>query len=285
MIDSSFMQDLGFMYISEQVNPDAYKIQNINVIDKHNLFYLEFDAILQTFSVLNRNKRQYIGDNIDEQIKSDPKILAYLADNSWFGEMGHPTQDFKELSLTAERIVKIDQANTSHKILNPVVANNKLNAKIQTDASTEAGMIMAKKILQKMIPGFSCRALARLGMLNNIATVLVRKLITYDWVFYQSHVGAQGSSNIDLIEKKITPSKLITESTDTCIMIEDLLKYTANKDINTRIIMESFELDIQSMQGFDKNAKHAILRDDNNMIYCNLDPKVSKEVRSYLSGL
>ena len=285
MCNSFLSPDLGFMYMSEQVNPESYDIKNMNVIDKHNLFYLEFDAILQTFSVLNRNKRQYLARNIDEQLRTDPKLLALLADNSWFGEMGHPTQDYKQLELTPERIMKIDQNNTSHKVMNPEVVGDILKAKIQTDSSTNAGMNMAKKILQGMIPGFSCRALAKLTTINGIATVIIRKLICYDWVFYQSHKEARNTSDIQAISKNITANQVITESTDTCIPLKEILEYAGRKNVNTQVVMESFELTNDDLFGFSKDAKHILIKDNDNTIYCNMDPKLSKEVRSYLSKL
>lgn len=277
--------DLGFMYISEEVSPEAYSIKNVNVFDKHNIFYVEFDAILQTFRVLNRNTRQYLGENIDEQIKNDPKIISYIADNSWFGEMGHPGEDFKGLKLTAERIMKIKQDNTSHKIMLPKVENNALYAKIQTDAGTDAGMNMAKKILQGMVPGFSCRALAKIVMLNGVPTVIIKKLITYDWVFYQSHKEARNITKPELISQTLTADRVITESTDTCIPLKEILEYAGRRDVNTQIIMEAFDLDYKDLEGFSPDAKQIIVRDNDNKIYCNMDPKLSRNIRSYLSDL
>lgn len=277
--------DLGYMYISEEVSPEAYSIKNVNVFDKHNIFYVEFDAILQTFRVLNRNTRQYLDENVDEQIRTDPKILAYLADNSWFGEMGHPSEDYKELHLTPERIMKIKQDNTSHKIMLPKVENRALYAKIQTDSSTEAGMNMAKKILQGMVPGFSCRALAKIMMINGVPTVVIKKLITYDWVFYQSHKEAKNVSSPQLISKTINANRIITESTDTCIPLKEILEYTGRRDVNTQIVMEAFDLDYNNLEGFTPDAKQIVIKDKDNKIYCNMDPKNVKSVRSFLSSL
>lgn len=285
MFKNGIPSDLGFMYVSEEVSPNDYSIKNMNVFDKHNIFYIEFDAILQTFRVVNRNARQYLGENIDEQLKTDPKILAYLADNSWFGEMGHPGEDYKEFHLTAERILKIKQDNTSHKIMQPEVKNDALFARIQTDAGTDAGMNMAKKILQGMIPGFSCRALAKVVMLNGIPTVIIKKLISYDWVFYQSHPEARNVTKPELISQTNTANRIITESTDTCIPLKEILEYAGRKNVNTQIIMESFELDTKDLLGFTPEAKHLVVKDKDNRIYCNMDPKLSREVRSYLSNL
>lgn len=285
MFKNGIPSDLGFMYVSEEVSPESYSIKNMNVFDKHNMFYVEFDAILQTFRVLNRNIRQYLGENVDEQIKTDPKIISYLADNSWFGEQGHPGEDFKELHLTAERIMKIKQDNTSHKIMVPKVDNNALFAKIQTDAGTAAGVNMAKKILQGMIPGFSCRALAKIVMLNGVPTVIIKKLITYDWVFYQSHKEARNITKPELISQTLNADRVITESTDVCIPLKEILEYAGRKNVNTQIIMESFDLANDDLLGFSPDAKHLIVKDNDNRIYCNMDPKLSREVRSYLSNL
>lgn len=276
--------DLGFMYIAEQVSPDAYDVKNMRVHDKHGIFYVEFDAILHTFMELNRNNRQYIKSNIQECIEKDPKIQAQLKDNGWFGEQDHPTAFYKNAPLTPERMKLIHMSNTSHKIMNPTFQNDYLKATIQTDAGTAAGQNMAKKIIQGLTPGFSCRAMAKLHNVNGVPTVIVRRVITYDWVLYRSHARAH---NITAPEYKEKLTSYTTESTsdDIVIPLKELLVYAGKKNPSTQIIMESFELDDDCIKGFSKGCNHIILEDGGNTIYTNIDPAVKKTVNGYLSSM
>ena len=66
--------DLGFMYLAEKVSPEDNIVKNIEVYDKHGIFYVEFDSILQTFLEMNRNSRQYLSENLKECIFNDSKI-------------------------------------------------------------------------------------------------------------------------------------------------------------------------------------------------------------------
>ena len=45
--------------------------------------------------------------------------------------------------------------------------------------------------------------------------------------------------------------------------------------------MESFELDTNDLVGFTKDNKHMIMRDNNNMIYCDIDAKSRSKVNDF----
>lgn len=276
--------DLGFMYLAEQVSPEDNKPKNIEVYDKHGIFYVEFDACLHTFLELNRNSRMYSARNIWDMIMSE-RIQSYLADNGWFGEQNHPTPEYRNMPLHPERIQDIKMDNTSHKIIDPKINGDMLVARIQTDSGCAAGINMAKKIIQGLHPGFSARAIAKVELVNGRPMVVVRKLITYDWVFYPSHKRAHQIGETKFVEKNVP--NIITESThrDVAVPIGELLNYAGTKNINTQVIMESFNLSLDDCVGFSKGAEHIILKDNDNTIYCNMDLKLKKEVNSYLAGL
>ena len=198
----------GFMYIAEQTTPDDNQIKNLEVTDKNGVFFVSFDTALHSFEVINRNNRQYLASNIQENLQSE-RILSMLADNAWYGEMDHPLQEFKDKPLSPERINSIELSRRSHKIMNPHFDSNLLLAHIQTASGTEAGRGFASEIIQGLKPAFSCRAIAGLKLVNGKPTVIVRKVITYDWVLYPSHKEAHAISPATGVVKRI---KTVTES-------------------------------------------------------------------------
>ena len=217
-----------------------------------------------------------------------------LHDNAWYGEMDHPQQLEKNAELTPERIQSIYMPNRSHKIMQPVVNGDIMTAKIQTASGTEAGRGFALEILQGLIPSFSCRAVAKLENIDGKPVVVVRKLITYDWVLYPSHKEAkiQGSPNFisktaQVMTESVqeSPSSVFKKlSKDVLIPLKDILEAVGKKDVNTQVIMESFDLGPENLIGFDKSFDHAILKDADNRIYAKISPDTKREVKDFLSS-
>ena len=266
-------ESLGYMYISEQVSPMNNAPSNVNVCQKPNIFYVEFDATLQSFGVMNRNHRIYDIDNVWNCINSDPKIQALLHDNAWFGECDHPASKYKDKQLSPERILNPDMNNSSHKIMSPRREGNLIKAHIQTDAGTEAGMNFAKKIIQGLIPGFSARAVASIENRNGKPMVNVKKIITYDWVLYPSHPEAHIDSKPQSVVKPVNESTMVT-----IMPLKEILEYAGKKNVNSQVILESFDLTYDNIIGFDKSVNHMIIKDKDNMIYCNMDPKLRHKI-------
>ena len=276
---------MGYVYINEDVSPVDNKPTNLQVIDKPSLFYLRFDATMQSFGVMNRNNRMYNIDNVWNCISNDPKIQDLLANSSWFGEMDHPNSEIKGQELSAERILNPKMGNTSHKIMNPRRSGNLIDATIETDAGTEAGINMAKKILQGMTPRFSARAVAELKNINGTPTVDMKKLISYDWVLYPSHPEAHALTKPQVINT-VCESASVDNTTYTMILpLKEILEYAGKKCVNSQMIMESFELDKNSLVGFDSSREHIVMKDKNNLIFSKMDSDVRKEVNGYLSKM
>lgn len=285
MSNTTMPDVMGFMYIKEDVSPIDNKPTNLQVIDKPSLFYVQFDATMQSFGVMNRNNRMYEIDNVWNCIVNDPKIQDLLKNSGWFGEMDHPNAEKKGEELSAERILNPAMGNTSHKIMNPTRSGNLINATIQTDAGTSAGINMAKKILQGMTPRFSARAVAELVNKNGVPVVNMKKLITYDWVLYPSHVEAHALTKPKVVNT-VCESAQDDGVTYTMILpLKEILEYAGKKCVNSRVIMESFELDADSLVGFDRNCEHIIMKDNDNLIFSKMDSKVRKEVNGYLSKM
>lgn len=280
------LDDLGFVYIAEETSPD-YTMRGLNVHDKGHVFFVEFDAVLHSFEVINRNNRQYLRSNLEDLINNSEKIQDWLAKNAWYGEMDHPAPNYENEKLTQQRIANPYMPNRSHKILKPTFRGNLLEAHIQTASGTEAGRGFANEIIQGLIPSFSCRMLATLKLINCKPTVIGRKLITYDWVLYPSHKEARMISRPNAVNKGI---KTITESAkdfikkkskDIIIPLKEILEYVGMKDVNTQIIMESFDLDTSDIIGFDDNKNHLMIRDDQNVIYSKMSREIVNEVHDF----
>lgn len=278
-------KDMGFVYIAEQTSPDQNIVRNMDVVDRDGILYVDFESCLHSFDVMNRNTRMYEGSNINECLQTE-RIQHYLSHGGWFGEQNHPTPVYKNQPLSPERIQDIDMKNTSHKMLNPHIEKNLLVSRIQSDAGTEAGMNLARKMIQGFIPGFSCRAIAVMTLKGGKPVVNVRKIITYDWVLYQSHREAEQlhPETTKFVHKSAT--NLVNEASlvdgDVMIPLTEILECVGKTDVNTQVVMESFDLDQDSLVGFSKGNKHVIIRDNNNMIYCNIDPSTRKRVNDYL---
>ena len=279
-------QDMGLMYISESVSGEKM-ISNLDCYDKNNLFYVVFDTNLQSFDVINRNQRMYKADNIWECIQQE-KIQCLLRDGCWFGEWDHPTPEKKDEQLSPERIQNVPPAKRAFKIMQPKLVGNLLQGKIQS-AQNDIGISFAKEILAGWKPSFSCRAIATLKLINGKPTVIVRRLITYDGVWYPSHKEAHSISGIKPVNKIINA---VTESVndiketvkDIMIPLKEILESVGKTDVNTQMIMESFDLSMDSLVGIDDTHTKAIIKDKDNMIYTNISPETKHRVDDFFNS-
>lgn len=290
--------EIGLMYISEQVSPEDNVITNLKYTENAGVRYAEFETILQSFRCLNRNGRKYWGPNIADMLLAE-RIVTMLSTNSWYGEMDHPYAQVKNQELSSERIQAIELSRRSHKILRPKVTGDLLRATIQTASGTEAGRGFCDEIIQGLIPSFSCRALAGIQQINGEPYVIVRKLITYDWVLYPSHREANMDGKPKFISKSaalvslesagISTGREIEDirdcyTQDVLIPLKEILEYAGMKDPNTQVILEAFDLSLNDIVGFDSSLNHAIIRDKDNVIYANISPNTKKEVTNFLSS-
>lgn len=280
-------EDMGLMYMAEECTGDAACIKNIDVYDKNNLFYVTFDTNLQSFDVINRNQRMYKAKNIMDCIQQE-KIQCQLRDGCWFGEFDHPTPEYKDQQLSPERIQNVPPAKRTFKIMNPKLSGNLLQGRIQS-AQTEIGIGFAKEILAGWTPSFSCRAIATLKLVDNKPTVDVRRLITYDSVWYPSHKEAHAISTVKPVSKII---KTYTESVndikekinDVMIPLKEILESVGKTDVNTQMILESFDLNESALQGFDNSRKRVIIKDKDNTIYANISPETKHRVDDFFNS-
>ena len=277
--------DLGLVYIAEETNFGAHCANNVSQINDKGVVGVEFDTILHTFGDINRNQRSYLSDNVWENIVRSDRIQSEIADNSWFGEMDHPMQKFKNMELTPERLRSIDMTNRSHIIMNPRIVGDTLQAHIRTSCGTDAGVGMAKEIIgNKLKPAFSCRAIANLKLINNKPTVLIKSLITYDWVLYPSHARAHITSAPNVFRESANESPEEITSQDVMIPLREILEYAGYRDINMNTIMENFDLHMEDVIGFDKPRENFMVRDKNNVLYINMRPETKKVVDDFFAS-
>lgn len=288
-------KDLGFMYLAEQTSPEENVVKGLKTSSRDGVKYAEFETILQTFEVMNRNIRKYYGPNVSQHLQTE-RIVSLLKSNGWYGEEDHPLQIYENAPLTSERVKTIYMPKRSHKIMNPNIKNNTLYATIQTSSGTDAGRGFYAEIVQGLIPAFSCRSIARMGVVNGETYVLINFLVTYDWVLYQSDRSAQRVGDTKYVSKEenlvkesahsslILPGKRSTFTEDAMIPLRDLISLTSDRDDNIKIIMESFDLRKEDIIGFDKGIDHAIIRDEKNVLYVNISESTKNEVNSFLAS-
>lgn len=253
------MEDLQTLcYIQEQVSSESdyddfgYEIHKSKSGEG---FYLTFKAVLQSFNKMNRNKRYYDLKNIMECINTDPYIQDQLKRNHWQGEIDHPAAEYNNMQLTQQRIATPNLEKTSHYIHSPRAEGDLLVANIQTDNGTEAGRNMAIKIVDgKIVPGFSARVF---GMLKNIMgkpVVMVKRLITYDWVGFPSHDDALGDIKQPLVESANFTKNMMDSYGGKLILFDELAKMVAEESAEASFICESFNLTKEDILGVKDNS-------------------------------
>lgn len=266
-----------FCYISEQTSyPEDYSGNfGYKVHDKGNRFYLTFDAVLQSFDVMNRNRRMYEAANIMDRINNDDYIQSMLRQNSWLGEIDHPAASKEGETLSINRISNPDMKNTSHYIRKPRLNGNLLEATIQTDSATEAGMNMAIKIVDgKIIPCFSARVLGALTNKGGKPVVNVRKLITYDWVLYPSHKEAEAKITQPIQESVNEAAKFVNTKV---IFLPELAKMASINSKEVNWLCESFGLSMDDIVGVTNTGNSVVITEGENVY---IQPINDKTIRA-----
>lgn len=262
-------------FIQEQTSfPEDYgRNFGYTIEDKGDRFFVKFPAILQSFGVTNRNGREYELSNILECIRTDDFIQSSLRNNIWIGEIDHPAVEVNGQELTINRISTPDLKKSSHYIRSPHAEGNMLVANIQTDSSNQYGMNMAIKIVDgKIVPCFSARVFGKLENRNGRPVVVVRRLITYDWVLFPSHKEAEAKITQPLQESANNFSNYMGK----LILLPQLAKMVANSSKETEWLCESFGIGIEDINALTENGD--IVIQENKNIY--IQPITDKAIRN-----
>lgn len=262
-------------FVEDYKEDFGYKVH-----DEGNRFYVTFSAVLQSFDVQNRNRRKYKSSNIMDCINKDPQIQHALKTNSWLGEIDHPAPDKCGEELTMQRIANPNLEKTSHYIRSPHLNGNLLEANIQTDSGTQAGMNMAIKIVDgKIVPCFSARVLGALQNDCGEPYVVVRKLVTYDWVLFPSH--AEALAKIDQpLQESVSEFEEYTNSK--IIRFPELARMAAGAE-DVKILCESFDLTEDDIIGITSTGNSVVLGEGANIYVQPLnDMNIRNKTKSIL---
>lgn len=279
-----------FFYFAEQTSPDP-KDNPIDIQVKHGPggdWWIEFDTILHLFEFMNRNTRQYLGDNIMECLNLD-KIQSMLATDDWFGEMDHPYPAIKGENLSEKRIRTIELSRRSHKIRNPRREGNKLYGHIVT-AGGEVGKGFANEIIRGMIPSFSCRCFGVMRLINGKPTIVVRMVVTYDWVLYPGFeaakmIGTPVAKSGSVAFTEDADTGIATPSKDIAIPFTELALDIAAKDGGISAYMESFDCGRDSIIGVTDDMQRAVIAPDkDHYIYAKMDKNTVDMVRDFYNS-
>lgn len=265
-------------YIAEQTSftEDYQDKFGYHMVEEKDRFYIIFEAILQSFGVLNRNGRMYDAMNIMECIKTDPYIITMLENNCWMGELEHPTAIYENQNLSITRLATVMPANSSHYIRQPRLEGNLLKATIQTDSSNPSGMNLAKKIVDgKIIPGFSARVLGELKTRGGQPLVDVKKLITYDYVLFPSHKEALGNVNRSYNESGV--NYLQKAINGDIIFFDELAKGVAKDSEGAQILCESFGLTNDDIIGVTSTGNSVVLKEKDNIYISPITNEIARK--------
>lgn len=277
-----------FFYFAECTSPDPsemgpidYKIQR-----EGDAWWLEFIACLHVFELINRNTRQYLGDNVMEHVFS-PKNKSMMKHNGWFGEMDHPAPIYEDQKLTRKRILNVWMPNRSHKIIDPTRKGNKLFATIQT-AAGNVGHGFRDEIVQGHNPPFSCRSTGELVVINNKPTVMVSNVVTYDWVPYAGFedaamVGKPSGKRASIVLENGGEQRIDTTSSDIMIPFSELADDLAETDGKVNVYMESFDNDA-SIVGVTNDMKNAVIKRKGLYIYAGIDEASVARVKDFYNS-
>lgn len=281
-------------YLIMESPSDPVKPENIKVCDQNNLFYVNFDTVLQRVDSLNRNNRSYVGKYMDLSLAKD-HLQELIRNNTWMGESGHP--DSEKVS----RILTIDPNNISHRINRIWREGDLIKGNIDTlDDGSGPGMRMTRNILQGMEPAFSLRAMAGLTKKSDGTALMqsVAHIVTYDRVILPSHREAyrdrsketklisrnsgqtpvhESAFGLDSHEYAANPSGILIPVVENSLMDFIQMESTA-----VNLVSNVCEVAMESMS-ISPDLQNAILKESGRTYIIPLEEHIKNETRSYMS--
>lgn len=246
------------------------------------LFYLRFPTVLQRFNADNRNGRNYGDKAMTEGLMAE-NVQELYRDGNWMGEAGHP------IGGDMERILTIDPANTSHRIVNFDVRGDYLHGTVETLDDGAQGTRMTKNILQGITPTFSLRALAKL-MKRPGRSTLIRtrpRIVTYDWVYLPSHKEAriEGRDKIQQVRRPLsaTSGQIVTESLIP-VLESQILDFIKEESVNVKLTSDLCEVALEGMS-LSPDGKLVYVKEGHNTYAMAVEDHLHHEIRSYMSNI
>lgn len=267
-------------FVNEVSTFDVTKDNIKNVDMKKNAtgdMYAIFDSILQTPGK-NYNGRVYDLQFLYDRSLSNPLLMSQRKRNGWYGEANHPKSNFKELTVTAERMAEIDLKNTSHRIDDFRYENGNIEGTISTCTRNESGENMFGKISMGLIPSFSMRGFGYAERDDKNPYLKIDKLITYDWVYVPSHTEAYAKTNTIAYKTVAVPFK--ENGTSLGVLSKDsffaiLEEYTdeIKSDDGVKYFCESMHVDLNNVVPIDSKGTSMFLTENGGYIVAHATRK------------
>jgi hypothetical protein len=187
--------------------------------------------------------------------------------------------------LSEKRIRTIELSRRSHKIRNPRREGNKLYGHI-VSAGNEVGKSFANEIIRGMIPAFSCRCFGQMRLIGGKPTIVVRLVVTYDWVLYAGFEDAKmvnqpkvKSGSLPVME---SGDSVTMVSRDIAIPFTELALDISEKDGGVCAFLESMDMDAGNIIGISEDGRSAILSPDrDHYIYAKMNRDTVNRVRDF----
>jgi hypothetical protein len=281
----------GYIVMESTMEPMKPKI--IKTVNEPGMFFVSFEACLQSFDVFNRNNRNYGLKPMKEAINAD-HIQELMRKGTWVGENGHPdSQDMK-------RILTVDPTKICHRICDVEFRGNLLYARIETLNDDAYGKQFTKHILQGLHPSFSLRALAAIKKLSNGKGLIETKphIITYDRVILPSHKEAYMDASVPVtLVRSATESAVTTEGfvpaagntfADKLTAIKEtaipeVLSYVKEESQNYKDLVTFFNSNDEKVSLV--NESTVLVQGENEKLIVNLEDYIEKDIRDYFKSL
>lgn len=256
-------------------------VNNLREYKENGLLYVKFDTVLQTFNVKNRNKRKYDGDAIMESLASD-HIQELIREGSFVSEYGHP------LDQNMARVSQIDPARVCGRINSYYRNGDFLRGEFESFDDGGLGTVLTRRILQRMNPAFSLRAIAPLSVDRNGDKIMKSRahIVAFDVVVLPSHKEAYRDKTKELqICRESMELDLTNATRDEVVfalnesMITEFIK---DESKNVKLIQNVCEVIPESIK-VTPDLKNIILKEGTNTFFVKTEDKIKQDIQSFLS--
>lgn len=230
-----------YFILEAAVNPEDIKTEilrenTIQTATGEKVKTITTDSTLQSFDIINWNKRIYPALVVMDGLDTNPMIQNDIRMKQWAGEYGHPD------STDMARQSQIKPDMTSHFIDNYRREGNLLKGHV-TSAPCGYGLDIYNLAMAGRPWAFSLRAFG--GVDSNNTAIRPLRVITYDFVNRPSHKEAYSNLS-NIVETAFTESFLSECSQTTLIEAQnierEIREFTLNKSDNLKIAKELFNL-------------------------------------------
>lgn len=261
-------------------------ITNIRDYQVNGLLYVKFDTCLQSFDVQNRNKRMYDANAIMESLAA-PHVQELIRKGSFVSEYGHPFE--KDLA----RVTQIDPARICGRVNSYYRQGNLLKGEFETFDDGGLGTMLTRRILQKMEPAHSLRAVGPLSKTRDGKLIMKSKahIVAYDTVILPSHVEAYRDESK---ETQIIKQPILAESFDVTDITEEqymdqvfalnesmLTDFVKEESKNVKLVKSVCEVVPEKIM-LTSDLKNMILKEGVDTYYVKVEDKIKHDITNFM---